>query len=213
MPTVPIKGCDLSHWNKPVDFGAMVAAGVVWTALKATEGTGNIDPTFAERREIADEKMKVVGLYHFLHPTDQASDEAKHFASVVKSLRPHEFVAVDVEQTPGWSSLSPAVAAAKVINFVGALKVELGLHASDIVLYISIGWAKQVFGSHLADLTFLPPWIAHYASELGDTGPWTAEQVLAWQRAEFATIPGAGQPGSIDSDVWLNQAAFDRLAA
>jgi hypothetical protein len=40
---------DLNHWEAPVDFAQINASGIVAVILKATQGTGFVDPTFAAR--------------------------------------------------------------------------------------------------------------------------------------------------------------------
>src|SRR5262245_56992462 len=65
---MPSPVVDLSHWNPTPDWTKLKAGGVVGVILKATEGTGYTDPTFASRRSGA----KAAGLchssYHFLRP-------------------------------------------------------------------------------------------------------------------------------------------------
>ena len=44
---------DLSHWEAQVDFVQAKTAGIAAVILKATQGTGFLDPTFASRAEAA----------------------------------------------------------------------------------------------------------------------------------------------------------------
>ncbi len=206
------RGVDLSHHNDNVNFAQLKADGIQFVALKATEGVGNVDPTFATRRQqaLAAGFHKIL-LYHFLHPTNDAAAEADHFADVVKALHINERIVVDVEaiaKSPGdWDHLSVATKLAKVKNYVFEVKTRLHLSASDVIVYGSLGWLRGEFGSHLSELTFMPLWAARYGvSELGDTSPWP--KAMIWQNSEHGTVRGAGAPGQVDTDIWLDQALW-----
>lgn len=196
------KGVDLSHYNQPVDFHTLKASGVAFVALKATEGLSNTDATFADRRQRAHAVgfQKVI-LYHFLHPTDQAGDEARHFSTVVGELLPGELVAIDVEATPGWDQISSAAGVAKIQNWIAQVKAALGILDNQIVIYGSLGWLKGTFGKYLNQLTHWRLWVAHYeVPSPGDVNPWP--DWLIWQNSEHGTVPGAGAAGQVDTDQW-----------
>src|SRR5437879_13829039 len=74
---------DLYHGNKvSVDFSVIKSAGVAAVILKATQGTGFVDPTFAPRPAQARAAGLLVGAYHCLDATS-AIEPAAHFLSVV----------------------------------------------------------------------------------------------------------------------------------
>jgi GH25 family lysozyme M1 (1,4-beta-N-acetylmuramidase) len=56
---------DLSHWEAPADFAQVKASGIAAVILKATQGTGFVDPTFAARTVAANTAGLLVGTYHF----------------------------------------------------------------------------------------------------------------------------------------------------
>jgi len=82
-------GIDVSHWqgngvmdcNEPVQFAI----------LKATEGTGYTDPTFAAKAKRARERGWLLGAYHYARPEkgNTAKAEAAHFVAVVKPHLDH----------------------------------------------------------------------------------------------------------------------------
>lgn len=195
-------GVDLSHYNEHVDFHALAAAGVTFVALKATEGLGNTDPTFASRRQLA----HLVGfdrilIYHFLHPSDQAADEARHFATVVGTLQPNELVVIDVEATPGWDKVGAAGGIAKVVNWIAQVKAAMGLTDDQVIVYGSPGWLRSTFGAYLPQLTKWRLWAARYnAVGPGDISPWA--DWLIWQNSERGTVSGGGAAGTVDTDRW-----------
>jgi lysozyme len=74
---------DLYHGDKvSVDFSVIKSAGVAAVVLKATQGTGFVDPTFAPRRAQARDAGLLVGAYHFLDATSPL-DQMAHLLSVV----------------------------------------------------------------------------------------------------------------------------------
>src|ERR1700739_2829988 len=76
---------DLYHADKVnVDFSAVKAAGIAAVILKATQGTGFVDPTFAPRIADARDAGMLVGAYHFMDGSSPI-EQVAHFLSVVGS--------------------------------------------------------------------------------------------------------------------------------
>lgn len=204
-------GVDLSHHNSNVQFGEMKAAGIAFVGLKVTEGRGNIDPTFADRRPRAHQ----VGfgrylLYHFFHPLETPAAQALHYTAQIGKLQSGEMIAIDLESTPGWDQLSPKESADAVIAMVAAVKAELGAKDADIVIYGSMGWLRGQFGDQLARLTLWQLWPAggpdynvHGAPEPDDlhfsVAPWPTW--LIFQYGQYGNVEGAGD-GDVDTDCW-----------
>ncbi len=84
---------DLSHWQAPVDFGAVRTGGIVAVILKATQGSGWIDNTFVARSMAALNAGLLVGAYHFADATNP-SGQANLFLSVAGML---PVLAIDIE--------------------------------------------------------------------------------------------------------------------
>jgi lysozyme len=97
---VPALLADLSHWNATPTPDQLKAAGVAGVVLKATDGTGYVDPTFAARRDLYGAAGLAVGAYHFAELGDPIV-EADHFAAVLGGMRPGEFVGLDMERAGG----------------------------------------------------------------------------------------------------------------
>jgi GH25 family lysozyme M1 (1,4-beta-N-acetylmuramidase) len=98
-------GIDVSNHQGPVDFGAVKRAGNAFVILKATEGVGFTDATFASNRTKAHAAGLVVGAYHFASGGDPVA-EANAFCAVVGSLAAGELVVLDWEtktaNPPAW---------------------------------------------------------------------------------------------------------------
>ena len=189
------KGVDLSHFNINPDFHTMRGAGIEFVYLKATQGDSFVDGTYTDRRSRAASVGLRVGSYHFFDPLKSGKAQADHFLSVVPALLTGELPpALDLESTPGWESLSQTQRVTEVSAWLHAVESSLGVRP---MIYTSMGWWLGEFGD--ADFSGHPLWLAHYASEPGDTGKWSTWAV--WQYGQYGTVAGAGS-GSVDTDQW-----------
>ncbi len=205
------RGVDLSHHQDPVDFGTLKSGGVEFVALKATEGSAYSDPTFEDRQARARRVgFHRLAFYHFVRPLDDPRMQALRFARVVGDLRPNELLALDVEPltdpSRDWSRLSAMAGRNVVISLLETLKGALDLTDGRVLLYGSPGWLRERFGTRLADLTVMPLWAARYSTALGDVSPWSHATV--WQDSEHGAAHGAGAPGEVDTDLWLDEGAW-----
>lgn len=84
MPTqmLPVV-VDLSHHNEVEDWGKVYAAGIRGVIHKATQGTGNVDPTYASRKAPARAAGLLWAAYHFADGSDVTA-QVDHFLSVVQ---------------------------------------------------------------------------------------------------------------------------------
>jgi lysozyme len=111
---------DISHYDTvSQDFAATAKAGIVAVILKATQGTGFVDPTFLARAEEAKAAGLLVGAYHFLDGSDPAAQMA-HFLTVANSEAGVDRLAVDFEPYPS-SQASSTQAATAVASVYAAL--------------------------------------------------------------------------------------------
>jgi GH25 family lysozyme M1 (1,4-beta-N-acetylmuramidase) len=101
-----ILGLDISGHQPGVNFAAVKASGRGFVVLKATEGVGWTDPSFAAYRKAAHAAGLIVGLYHFARADtgNSAAAEAQSFLSSVGTLQTGEFLVLDQEvpNTVAW---------------------------------------------------------------------------------------------------------------
>lgn len=117
---------DVSHHNGAIDWPAVAAAGIALALVKATQGTGFVDPAFARNRAAAAAAGILVVAYHFIDNADP-DDQAGHFLAVT-GLGPGDPAMID------WESAAPAAA---VVAFGEALADITG---RDPLAYY--GWAQ-----------------------------------------------------------------------
>src|SRR5271169_4494007 len=107
---------DISHYETvSQNFAETAAAGIAAVILKATQGTGFVDPTFLARAAEAKAAGLLVGAFHFLDGSSPAAQVA-HFLTVAVSEAAVNWLALDWEAYPSSQAtvLQAATAAASV---------------------------------------------------------------------------------------------------
>jgi GH25 family lysozyme M1 (1,4-beta-N-acetylmuramidase) len=190
-----IAGFDISNYqgaHSVANFQSAKAAGFVFVAIKASEGTSYADPDFVTNWNNAGAAGLVRIAYHFCHPSSNAAAaEVAWFLKCLSAvtMAPGDNVAADVEQATG--EVGSWVAA-----FLGALQAPTGVVRPFIY---SGNW---FIPGHLdfAPLSGYPLWDAVYNS--GNTipapvSPWAT--VTVWQHADNQAVPGFG---NVDGDYY-----------
>jgi lysozyme len=188
---------DISHHQAGVDLDAYKKAGHTRIILKATEGTGFTDPTFAARWKKAGELGLDRVAYHFQRAKFNGADEFDHLYSVVMAaggLTPRDRLCLDVEDTE-----TPSRAAAGCKEF-GARAQARGVTQG---LVYTGKWYGQPNGikATLFPAGWRKLWLSDYTAGQEDaaielwTG-WTRAQVYTRQYTDRASV--AGVPGNCD---------------
>jgi len=175
---------DISHYETvSQDFAATAAAGIVAVILKATQGSGFIDPTFLPRVAEARTAGLLVGAYHFLDGSNPA-EQIAHFLTVAKSEAGIDFLAIDWEPYP--PSQATAMAAAQAVASVQAAT------GSWPILYTN----RYMISSPSATLSRCPLWLAEYGTNPVCPPGWS--QWTLWQHTDGQVgsapvpVPGIG---------------------
>lgn len=156
MPTPFV--IDLSHHNGDVDFGKVRAAGVVGVIHKATQGTGYVDPTYAQRKSAALSAGLLWGAYHF---ATGASVDAQ-VSNFLNATKPDgSFVLVmDFEENEGDPTNSVSLAQGK--SFLSAVQQNSGQRP---VVYTGSYLYNLIGKSPDADLAPYRVWWARYSAD------------------------------------------------
>lgn len=91
------EGIDLSHHNGAVDWPVLSTAGPTFAYLKATEGTGHVDPRFQENWQGALRHHWQTGAYHFYLLCQDGGQQAANFIRQVEVRADTLPPAVDLE--------------------------------------------------------------------------------------------------------------------
>ena len=161
---------DISSWQKGIDLSILFAEnpldGII---VKATEGTGYVNPEFVGWAEWLRANGKPMGLYHYCEGTD-AKAEAKHFYDNVKPYIGRAVMCADYE--------APATekGTAWLKTFLDAFRELSGVRC---LVYASLSVVRaQDFSAIAQDGYQL--WLAQYA-DMNPTGfvdqPWQSGSV------------------------------------
>jgi GH25 family lysozyme M1 (1,4-beta-N-acetylmuramidase) len=167
---------DVSEWQGPVDWSALVNGGYPAAIIRVYNGV-RADHQYARNRDQAHAHgVRALGLYAYLQSGVDIEQQARDYVSLVGSLRPGEWPIVDYEA----AHLDPNDAV-KWIAHVGA-----ALHGSAPWLYAG----EYVFRSEHLDrvVPASRTWLAAY----GTHEP--AEGHVLWQYTDHRTVPGVTTP-------------------
>jgi lysozyme len=174
---------DLFHGNKvSVDFSVVRSDGIAAVILKATQGIGFVDPTFAPRRADARAAGLLVGAYHYMDGTSPI-EQIGHFLSVVGNTD-GILLALDFEPNePSQASAMQAASAATAVNAVTGR-------------YPVFYTGRYLLSAPNPVLSRCPLWLAEYGSRPVCPPGWS--QWKLWQHTDGqvgsapAAVPGIG---------------------
>jgi lysozyme len=178
-----VEGIDVSWYQKKIDWKE-VATSRVFAFIKATEGTGLVDKSFAVNWAGAKAAGLLRGAYHFFHPGVDPIEQADFFLSKVVTceLPP----VLDVEAMDN-------VASAKLIQGVSRWVEHVTASLRRPLIYASpLFWQKLPAANieQKADL-----WIAEWEIQTPDKmGNWPGWSF--WQYTSRGAVPGIA--GSVD---------------
>lgn len=128
FPLAPAaEGIDLSHHNGAVDWPVLSTAGPTFVYLKATEGTGHVDPRFQENWQGALRHHWQTGAYHFYLLCQDGGQQAANFIRQVEVRADALPPAVDLEHA---HNCAPRGGRAETLSglrlFLAELETEYG---------------------------------------------------------------------------------------
>lgn len=202
-----VKGMDVSGWQGNVNWAGAYANGARFAYVKATEGTGYINPYFAQQYNGSYNVGMIRGAYHFALPnrstgSAQADYFVNHGGGWSADGRTLPGVA-DLEYNPYGAAcygLTKAGMASWITSFSSRYRVRTGRYP---VIYTSTSWWTQCVGTSGNFSATSPLWVARYASTVG-TLPYAWGYYTFWQYADSGVFPG-------DQNVF--NGAYDRLQA
>ena len=118
-----VEGIDVSHYET-VDFAKVKASGVAFAIMKATEGTGYVDPTFASYYAEAKANGLVRGAYHFHRASSDPKQQIDHFLANVSPTAGDLPLILDVEDVN--SGMSASAITANVLACLQYLEQKTG---------------------------------------------------------------------------------------
>lgn len=104
----PVRGVDVSSYQGEIDWPVLAGQELDFAYIKATEGSGSTDPTFAFNWENARRTALAVGAYHFFSFDSAGKTQADNFLAVAPPQEGTLPPAVDVEFYGGNEANPPA---------------------------------------------------------------------------------------------------------
>lgn len=191
-----VTGIDISDHQSGIDISQSSADFVV---VKATEGSGYIDPSFTTHTEGVLASGKRLGFYHFSWPGwNSVEEEVKTFVNAIQPYLKHKpFLYLDWEDSTAWWNVDWAK------QFLDEVTRRTGIKP---YIYMSASVAEAYDWESVAETYWL--WAAGYPSSDLDSlrtpdcpyapfshGWW----LLAWQYSSTGRIPGYS--GDVDLNV------------
>jgi len=185
-----VKGIDVSHHQREIDWQKMKSAGVRFVYIKATEGATYRDPAMLLHYTGAEQAGLKAGFYHYARPYNDPRREVDNLLAATDGLVHDLPYALDIETNEGKFDRTHIAHFCKV--WLEEIEKRTGERA---VLYTYTHFAKAYLD---ASLSRWPLWIAHYnVGKPGENGIWT--QWAVWQYT--SGNDGLPYPGDLDVDV------------
>lgn len=196
-------GIDVSEWQGRINFAEVASSGIEVVYIRASEGTGYIDPYFRENYENAKANGLKTGFYHYVtaRSTEEAREEANFFVSNIKGTEPDCKLAMDFEV---FGDLNK-----QEINEISEvfLKTVEDLSGKECVIYSDAYNARETFSEELAEKYDI--WVADYfVEEPANNGKWSSW--VGFQYSDRGRINGIS--GNVDKDYFTNGILLDDTA-
>lgn len=177
-----IKGIDVSHHQKNIDWQKVKNTGIEFVIIKATEGVDYVDDMFKSHYEGAKSVGLKVGVYHFATPStvEDAKNEANDFLKAIGGLELDIAPVLDFEQSKG---VNPYTLTRIALKWLWT--VEEALKAKPIFYSYPAFIKTKVYADDLKDY---PLWIAHYNTEKPNIKPWN--EFKFWQHTSDGQVDG-----------------------
>jgi len=189
----PVQGHDVSSHQGVVDWPKAWAAGARFVYVKATEGTGYVNPRFSQQYNGSYQVGMLRGAYHFARPdVSGGAAQANYFVDHGGGWSPDGRTlpgAVDIEYNPYGQvcyGLDPVAMSLWLRAFSDTYRARTGQFP---VIYTSTAWWNRCTGGNTGFGPNNPLWVAHFSSSLGPLpAGWTHQMI--WQFADKGALPG-----------------------
>ncbi|MFJ2193561.1 lysozyme [Kitasatospora sp. NPDC087861] len=200
-------GLDVSSYQGNVNWSGAAANGARFAYVKATEGTGYVNPYFAQQYNGSYNAGLIRGAYHFALPNSSSGatqanylvDHGGGWSADGRTLPP----ALDIEYNPYGATcygLSQSAMVSWIRSFSDTVHARTGRYPT---IYTTVNWWSQCTGDNGGFGATNPLWLARYGSTVGTLPNGWGYQTI-WQYSDSGTFPG-------DQDLF--NGAADRLRA
>ena len=187
-----MKGIDVSHWQKNINFEAVKNSGVEFVILKAGGSDKGFytDRCFEDYYTAATAAGLHVGCYYFagskFSGAKNGTADAKRFASIIKGKQFSMPIYLDIEAQPVSEKAGITEAAIAFCDHMEKQGYFIGIYASDVS-----GFKERLDPSVI---TKYSSWVARYGKQPEYNRYWSM-----WQYSSTGTV--AGITGRVDLDI------------
>lgn len=184
-------GIDVSDYQGAIDWKAARASGLTFAIAKATQGTHNVQDTFASNLAGMRAAGLTAGAYHFLDWNVDPVAQAQHFLSVYRPQNGDLPPTLDCEACTVRSN----DAIASIAAFLRTVEPHLG--GARMLLYLSYSFPDDHLNGG-SGFSGHPLWVAAYNSDPNPPVPAAWAKATMWQWTDHASVPGVSGP--VDGD-------------
>jgi GH25 family lysozyme M1 (1,4-beta-N-acetylmuramidase) len=187
-----VLGLDVSNYQPGINWNAVRSDGAQFAYVKATEGTGFINPDFASQYDGSHQAGLIRGAYHFARPDHSSgAAQASYFAANGGGWTADGQTlpgALDIEPNPHGAECYGLSQSAMVSWIASFNNTYHALTSRWPVIYTTGGWWAKCTGDYAGFANEDPLWIAGY----GAAGPLPAgwSYYTFSQYATDGTLPG-----------------------
>lgn len=186
-----LTGIDVSHYQGDINWQEVAANPTSFAIIKATQGTGFVDPMFQTNWQGANAAGLKTGAYHYFMPEKSFLEQADLLLTQLKAVGYDATTdlppAIDCEVMDGVSNAAYTFALSSLVDI---LRRQLGV--SPMI------YTAPAFWDALGDPDFseCPLWIANYTSADQPTLPGSWSGYAIWQYTSEGSVNGV--EGNVD---------------
>ncbi|QMV16689.1 glycoside hydrolase family 25 protein [Vibrio spartinae] len=192
------QGIDVSHDQGRVVWRDVIASGIDFVYLKASDGITFLDPMFATNMQALMPHQILVGAYHFFEAGDDPHQQLSNFLRATKGHPLTLAPMVDVEVSRG---VKPQVLQTRLRQFLSGVEQATG--CTPVIYSYGDFWQTYIGRS----FNHYPFWLADYSPEI--TRPAGLQHIQLWQHSEQGRLPGIR--GAVDLDKALDHTALETI--
>ena len=194
----PVRGIDVSHHQKEIDWRKVAADDVTFAFIKASEGGDHRDTRFAVNSKEAQAAGIKVGAYHFFTFCRTGSDQAKNFLDALGTDKGSLPAALDLEFGGNCNATpEPSAIRAEIDSFLAPVERHTG---KPVVLYVT----PEFWEAYHHILPKRPLWIRSLFRKPHQ------EEWSVWQYHNAGSVDGI--VGSVDLNVMNDPNALSTAA-
>jgi lysozyme len=184
-------GIDVSEFQGNINWSSVKAAGKSFAIIRVSDGTGHLDPYFAQNWSGAKSAGLIRGVYQFFEPGEDAVAQANLLLTHMGAFGPGDLPPmIDVEVTGGQSA---ATINSKIHQWVNTIQSATGV--KPLIYTGGWFWNPDV---QSGDFTSYPLVDSYYCSNCCPdiASPWT--KWAMWQYSSTGSVGGIS--GNVDLD-------------